>query len=57
MQVHPVADDQWSVLAWLWQSFKSDLAPIVRALPYSDGRYNATGLRSLAVSRQVEGGE
>ena len=42
--MHPVADEQWSVLAWLWQSFKSDLAPIVGALPYSDGRYNATGL-------------
>lgn len=44
--MHPVADDQWPVLAWLWQSFKSDLAPIVGALPYSDGRYNAAGLPS-----------
>ena len=42
--MHPVADEQWSVLAWLWQSFKGDLAPIVSALPYSDGRYNAAGL-------------
>lgn len=44
MQVDPVADEQWSVLAWLWQSFKSDLAPVVGALPHSDGRYNAAGL-------------
>lgn len=42
--MQPVAEDQWSVLAWLWQSFRSDLAPIVGALPYSDGRYNASGL-------------
>ena len=26
-------------MAWLWQAYRSDLAPIVRGLPYADGRY------------------
>ena len=35
----PVADDQWPVVAWLWQAFQQDLAPVLDALPYADGRY------------------
>ena len=45
VQVRPVAEDkEWGVLAWLWQSFKGDLAPIVGALPYADGRYTTAGM-------------
>jgi predicted acetyltransferase len=34
-----VADDEWALVAWLWQAYRSDLAPIVHGLPYADGRY------------------
>ena len=37
--VRPVADDQWPVVAWLWQDFRHDLAPVVHGFPYADGRY------------------
>lgn len=37
--VRPVADDQWEIVAWLWQAFREDLAPVVQAFPYADGRY------------------
>ncbi|MFL6061895.1 MAG: GNAT family N-acetyltransferase [Marmoricola sp.] len=37
--VREVADDEWSVVGWLWQAFKQDLAPIVDGFPYADGRY------------------
>src|SRR5207342_3489840 len=44
-EVRPVAgDDDWSVVAWLWQAFKHDLAPVVGAYPRADGRYNRTQL-------------
>lgn len=39
MALRPVADDQWDVVAWLWQDFRHDLAPAVGGLPYADGRY------------------
>lgn len=42
--VRPVADDQWQIVAWLWQLFRHDLAPIVSALPYAGGRYQAAPL-------------
>jgi predicted acetyltransferase len=35
----PVADDQWSIIAWLWQAYRHDLAAVVNGLPYADGRY------------------
>jgi predicted acetyltransferase len=38
--LRPVADDQWPIVAWLWQAFRHDLAPVVKAFPYADGRYN-----------------
>jgi predicted acetyltransferase len=37
--VHPVDADQWEIVAWLWQCLRHDLAMIVSALPYADGRY------------------
>ena len=39
MTVLPVGDDQWDVVAWLWQDFRHDLAPVVHGFPYADGRY------------------
>ena len=39
MSIRSVADDQWEIVAWLWQAFRHDLAPIVHGLPYADGRY------------------
>lgn len=39
MIVRPVADDEWSVVAWLWQLFRHDLAVAVQGFPYADGRY------------------
>jgi hypothetical protein len=39
-----VAHDQWTVVAWLWQAFRNDLALIVNGLPYADGRYQAAKL-------------
>ncbi len=38
--IRPVADDEWDIVAWLWQAYRSDLAPVVRGLPYADGRYS-----------------
>lgn len=42
-----VRDDQWPVVAWLWQAFRQDLSPIVQGLPYADGRYGATLLAAF----------
>ena len=39
MIVRPVADDQWGIVAWLWQDFRHDLGVIVNGFPYADGRY------------------
>jgi predicted acetyltransferase len=39
-----VSEDQWGVVAWLWQLFRHDLATIVGGLPYADGRYQAAQL-------------
>ena len=39
-----VSDDEWPVVAWLWQAFRQDLSPIVQGLPYADGRYQAAKL-------------
>ena len=40
IRIRLVEDDQWETVAWLWQAFRHDLAPIVHGLPYADGRYN-----------------
>ena len=39
MIVRPVADDEWGVVAWLWQDFRHDLGAVVHGFPYADGRY------------------
>lgn len=39
MIVRPVADDQWGIVAWLWQDFRHDLGTVVHGFPYADGRY------------------
>ncbi len=39
MIIRPVAEDQWSIVAWLYQDFRHDLASVVNGFPYSDGRY------------------
>ena len=44
MALRPVADDQWSIVAWLWQVFRYDLALIVDGYPYADGRYQTAPL-------------
>lgn len=44
VKVRPILDDQWDILAWLWQVFRHDLATIVNGLPYGDGRYQAAQL-------------
>jgi predicted acetyltransferase len=45
LSIASVSDDQWEIVAWLWQAFRHDLALIVRGLPYADGRYQAAELR------------
>ena len=42
--VVPVADDQWGIVAWLWQAYRQDLATVVSGLPYADGRYQCQEL-------------
>jgi predicted acetyltransferase len=37
--VAAVADDQWPIVAWLWQDFRHDMAPVVQGFPYAGGRY------------------
>jgi hypothetical protein len=50
MRIEPVADEQWTIVAWLRQAFRHDLALIVNGLPYADGRYQAA-VRSIAAFR------
>jgi predicted acetyltransferase len=43
-----VGDDQWEIVAWLWQAFRGDLARIVsQSYPYPDGRYNVRPLEGF----------
>jgi hypothetical protein len=44
VSIRPVLDNQWDIVAWMWQLFRHDLAPIVNGLPYADGRYQARQL-------------
>lgn len=46
IDVRPVGDDEWDVVAWLWQCFRHDLALIVGGFPYANGRYQTRGLPS-----------
>jgi predicted acetyltransferase len=47
VSVRTASDDQWRIVAWLWQLFRHDLAIIVNALPYADGRYQAAQLNEF----------
>lgn len=51
--IRPVLDDQWEVVAWLWQLFRHDLATIVDGLPYADGRYQARELARFPSAKGV----
>ena len=45
LSIRPVqVEQEWDVLAWLWQCLRHDLALTVGALPYSDGRYQTQDL-------------
>jgi predicted acetyltransferase len=46
VRIEAVPDDQWEIVAWLWQAFRHDLAAIVNGLPYADGRYQAAELKN-----------
>lgn len=52
-RVLPVRDDQWGIVAWLWQAFRHDLATVVNGLPYGDGRYQASRLKKYPSSDSV----
>lgn len=45
--VRPVSEEQWPIVAWLWQAYRQDLATIVNGLPYEDGRYQAALLEEF----------
>src|SRR5262245_9908695 len=45
-EVRPVGAGQWEIVAWLWQAFRQDLAPVVSGLPYADGRYQTGELKN-----------
>ena len=47
MVLRAVADDEWPIVAWLWQAFRQDLADVVQGLPYADGRYQARALQAF----------
>ncbi|MEO7017334.1 MAG: GNAT family N-acetyltransferase [Leifsonia sp.] len=42
-----MSEDQWMIVAWLWQAFRQDLSPVVNGLPYSDGRYQTAELQKF----------
>ncbi|WP_183407076.1 GNAT family N-acetyltransferase [Nocardioides marmorisolisilvae] len=44
MLVRQVAEDEWPVVAWLYQAFRHDLSPVVLGFPYADGRYRHSQL-------------
>lgn len=44
LDVRAVTDDQWELVAWLWQAFRNDLGAVVSSYPRADGRYKHTGL-------------
>jgi len=46
-EVRPVLNEQWTIIAWLWQSYRNDVATVVGGLPYSNGRYQAALLDEL----------
>lgn len=47
INIQPVSDEQWAIVAWLWQAYRHDLATVVNGLPYSNGRYQAAILEQF----------
>ena len=45
LRVRPVLDNEWDIVAWLWQAYRNDLAVVVNGLPYADGRYQSARLK------------
>lgn len=45
--VRTVDDSELPILRWLWQAYRADLATVVQALPYADGRYQAKDVDAL----------
>jgi ribosomal protein S18 acetylase RimI-like enzyme len=45
LRVRAVLDDEWGIVAWLWQAYRNDLAVVVNGLPYADGRYQSARLK------------
>ncbi len=45
--------DDWDAIAWMWQAYRNDLAPIVHGFPLPDGRYNTAVLDSYRGSDLV----
>jgi hypothetical protein len=48
--VREVMDEQWPIVAWLWQSYRHDLALVVNGLPYADGRYQTAVLNEYPMA-------
>jgi hypothetical protein len=42
--VRAVRDDEWDIVARLWQAYRNDLSVVVHGLPYADGRYQSARL-------------
>jgi predicted acetyltransferase len=53
VQVREVRDEEWDIVAWLWQAYRNDLAVIVNGLPYADGRYQDKRLTNYPSSDAV----
>jgi len=45
VRVRAVLDDEWGIVAWLWQAYRNDLSIVVNGFPYADGRYQAARLK------------
>jgi hypothetical protein len=43
-RVRAVPDDEWEIVAWLWQAYRNDLSDVVKGLPYANGRYQSARL-------------
>ena len=55
-RVRPVEGQaDWTVVSWLWQAYRHDLAPVVGAYPRPDGRYNHAWLDAWATSDDAAG--
>jgi predicted acetyltransferase len=48
--VRAVLDNEWDIVAWLWQAYRNDLAVVVNGFPYADGRYQSARLKKYPSS-------